>query len=63
MLCLSKGGFGKVFLVRDNRDAKEYVLKEIDLSSVDEKGRNVTYKIISCLNGNNHSYDTINRMR
>jgi serine/threonine protein kinase len=28
-----------VFLVRDNRDGKSYVMKEVDLSKVDAKGK------------------------
>lgn len=36
---LGEGGFGKVFLVRDSRDGVTYVMKEIDLSKLDAKGR------------------------
>jgi serine/threonine protein kinase len=36
---LGEGGFGKVFLVQDKRDQQSYVMKEIDLSKLDAKGR------------------------
>jgi NIMA (never in mitosis gene a)-related kinase len=36
---LGQGGFGTVFLVRDNRDGKDYVMKEVDLSKLDAKGK------------------------
>lgn len=36
---LGEGGFGKVFLVRDARDGVTYVMKEIDLTKLDAKGR------------------------
>lgn len=36
---LGEGGFGKVYLVRDRRDRQEYVMKEVDLTKLDAKGR------------------------
>jgi len=36
---LGEGGFGQVFLVRDKRDNEEYVMKVVDLSKLDAKGR------------------------
>lgn len=36
---LGEGGFGKVFLVRDSRDNGTYVMKEVDLTKLDAKGR------------------------
>ena len=36
---LGEGGFGQVFLVRDSRDGVSYVMKEVDLSKLDAKGR------------------------
>ena len=36
---LGEGGFGKVFLVRDARDGMQWVMKEVDLSKLDAKGR------------------------
>jgi serine/threonine protein kinase len=36
---LGEGGFGKVYLVLDQRDRQHYVMKEVDLSKLDAKGR------------------------
>lgn len=46
---LGQGGFGTVYLVRDNRDQKQYVMKEVDLSKTDEKGRQEALKEVSFL--------------
>jgi NIMA (never in mitosis gene a)-related kinase len=36
---LGEGGFGKVFLVTDKRDHKQYVMKEVQLGKLDAKGK------------------------
>jgi NIMA (never in mitosis gene a)-related kinase len=36
---LGEGGFGKVYLVTDRRDSQPYVMKEVDLTKLDAKGR------------------------
>lgn len=41
---LGEGGFGKVYLVQDHRDGQQYVMKEIDLSKLDAKGRRESIK-------------------
>jgi NIMA (never in mitosis gene a)-related kinase len=41
---LGEGGFGKVFLVRDERDGQSYVMKEIDVSKLDARGRKEALK-------------------
>lgn len=51
---LGQGGFGTVFLVRDNRDQKLYVMKEVDLSKTDEKGRQEALKEASFLKQMSH---------
>ena len=44
---LGQGSFGSVFLV-EHRDRKQYVMKTIDLNTLDSKGRKVCHLYFFC---------------
>jgi len=46
---LGAGGFGSVFLVRDSRDGIQYVMKEVELTKLDAKGRRDAMKEVKFL--------------
>src|SRR4051794_313164 len=53
---LGQGSFGRVLLVRDARDSKLYVLKEVDLGQFGAKGKKEALKEVSFLNQLRHPY-------
>ena len=51
---LGQGSFGSVYLVRDNRDGQQYVMKEIDLTTAGPKARKEALREVSFLNKLSH---------
>lgn len=53
---LGQGSFGRVLLVRDERDQQLYVLKEVDLHQFGSKGKKEALKEVAFLNQLRHPY-------
>eukprot|EP01135_Chromosphaera_perkinsii_P000738 Nk52_evm26s151 gene=Nk52_evmTU26s151 len=52
--CIGQGSFGKALLVRHKRDNKLYVVKEINISKLDRKGRMEALNEVKVLSGMQH---------
>jgi len=52
---LGKGSFGEVYLVRDRRDGAQYVLKEVDVTTLGPKGRREALREAALLSQCNHT--------